>query len=292
MNKKTDTEKLAYQNGEFLPESEARISVFDRGFLYGDGVFETMRAYNGCIFRLDQHIQRLRQSAELIGLNLELKADQIAEVCNLLLKKNELLDAILRISVTRGQSVGGIGIACTSRPSIIAFVRPPMPLPGNAYENGVSARIVSVRRTPSTAIDARVKSMNYLNLIMARAEAEREGAFEAILLNHEGYVAETSTANIFFCNANRLFTPDINCDILPGITRAAVLELAAGLGIKCEERKINPSEVAGFQECFITNSGFELLPVTTIDQKKVGTGKPGPMYNRLRDAYRELVTKG
>ncbi len=292
MNPQTRSNMLVYQDGELVPESEARISVFDRGFLYGDGVFETMRAYNGRIFRLDRHIQRLQQSAELIGLNIEFESEHIADICNMLLKSNNLLDAILRISITRGRSTGGIGIRKTSQPSVIAFVRPPMPLPDGAYEDGVSAQIVSVRRTPSYSIDTRVKSMNYLNLILARAEAEKAGAYEAILLNHEGHIAETSTANIFFSVDNRLLTPGLDCDILPGITRAAVLELASDIGLHHEERKIAPSEILGFHECFITNSAVELLPVTEIDKKNVGPGKPGPLYRRMLHSYRELVAKG
>lgn len=292
MNPQAHGEKLVYQNGEFVPEADARVSIFDRGFLYGDGVFETMRAYGGRIFRLDQHARRLRQSAELIGLDLALKEEQIGDICSRLLEKNGLLDAILRISVTRGPSIGGIGIRKTSQPGVVAFIRPPMPLSDDAHKNGVSARIVSVRRTPSNSIDARVKSMNYLNLILARAEAEKAGAYEAILLNHEGYIAETSTANIFFSVDNRLITPGLDCDILPGITRAAVLELAVNIGIHHEERKIAPSEIDGFQECFITNSAVELLPVTEIDERKVGAGEPGPLYHRLQHAYRELAGKG
>jgi branched-chain amino acid aminotransferase len=286
-----NAERLVYQNGQFVPESEARISVFDRGFLYGDGIFETMRAYSGNIFRLDQHIRRLKQSAELIGLTVGLEPEKISGICHQLLKKNDLADAILRISVTRGPSAGGIGIRGTSRPSIIAFVRPPMPLPAGAYNDGVSARIVSIRRSSSLAIDTRIKSMNYLNLILARAEAEEAGAYEAILLNHAGYIAETSTANIFFATAGEVFTPGLDCDILAGITREAVIELASGMNIPLREKRIEPSEIVDFEECFLTNSGVEILPVTRIDDNEVGNGNPGLIYNRLRQAYQELVRK-
>jgi branched-chain amino acid aminotransferase len=284
-------ERFVYVSSKFVSESDARVSVFDRGFLYGDGIFETMRAYNGNIFRLAQHIQRLRQSAEYIGLRIEWTAEHIADVCTQLLKKNRLLDAIVRVSVTRGNSIGGIGITQAAEPTIVAFARPPMPLPADAYGNGISARFVAVRRTPSAALDARVKSMNYLNLIMARAEAEKNGSHEAILLNQRGSIAETSTGNIFFSNGDRLVTPGLDCDILPGITRATVFELAAALDVGITEKEIDVSEVTEYRECFITNSAVELLPVTKIDNRVVGDGKPGPMYRQLHEAYRDLVGK-
>lgn len=287
-----DTKNLVYLNGRFVPESDACISVFDRGFLYGDGVFETMRSYGGRIFRLSAHVERLLQSADLIRLGLHQSQEQLAHICNALLERNGFSDAIVRISVTRGHSVGGIGTARTAEPSIVAFVRPPMPLPADAYIRGVSAKIVSVRRTPSFALDARIKSMNFLNHILARAEAEQSGAYEAIMLNHAGLVSEASTANVFFGNGDTLFTPSAECDILLGITRGAVLELAADMRIHYEEKTIATPEIAGFQECFLTNSAVELLPVTMVDGRVVGTGSPGPLYTAMHRAYRELVRKG
>ncbi len=284
--------KLVYLNGEFVPESEARVSVFDRGFLYGDGAFETMRSYGGRIFRLDRHIRRLKQSAEIIGLRLTDAPPRLAEICRRLLELNGLEDAILRISVTRGTAAGGIGTKTADRPTVVAFVRPPSPLPAEAYADGVSARIVSVRRCPSVSLDARVKSMNFLNFILARAEAERGGAYEAIMLNQSGHIAEASAANTFFATGGGLATPCLECDILPGITREAVLELAAEAGIHVEERRIAPPEIAGFDECFLTNSGVELLPVTMIDDAPVGSGRPGRLYKRLHQAYGELARKG
>ncbi len=289
---KQDSEKLVYVNGRFVPEGEACVSVFDRGFLYGDGVFETMRSYGGRIFRLNDHIERLRQSADIIEVRLPYGPEKFAEICNRLLERNGVADAILRISVTRGRSVSGIGTAQAGEPTVVAFIRPPRPLPAEAYTEGVSAKVVSVRRNLSTALDAHMKSMNFLNYILAEAEAERAGAYQAIMLNHAGYVAEASTANIFFVNNNRLVTPSLDCDILPGITRAVVLEIAAGAGIHCEEKKINPSEISGFGECFLTSSGVELVPVTVIDEAPVGTGRPGPVHARLHRAYRALARKG
>jgi branched-chain amino acid aminotransferase len=289
---KEDSKYLVYLNGRFVPEGEACVSVFDRGFLYGDGVFETMRSYGGRIFRLDRHMQRLRQSADIIELRLPHEPEQLAEICSRLLERNGVADAIVRISVTRGRSVGGIGTAQAGEPSVVAFIRPPRPLPAEAYTEGVSAKVVSVRRNPSAALDARMKSMNFLNYILAKAEAERAGAYQAIMLNHAGYVAEASTANVFFASGDRLVTPSLDCDILPGITRAAVLEIASDAGIHCEERKVEPSEIRGFQECFLTSSGVELVPLTIIDEAPVGTGRPGPVYARLHRAYRELARKG
>ncbi|GAB4346895.1 MAG: branched-chain-amino-acid transaminase [Candidatus Abyssubacteria bacterium] len=281
---------LVYLNGQFVPGADARVSIFDRGFLYGDGVFETMRAYEGRIFRLDDHMERLQRSAESIGLTLPGGPQRCADICRQLLARNEVSDALLRMSVTRGQAGGGIGVNRASEPTVVAHLRPPMPLPDSARHTGVSAKIVSVRRVPSTALNPHMKSMNFLNQIMARAEAEAAGAFDSIMLNQAGHIAETSTANIFFARDGMLFSPAPNCDILLGITRAAILELAAKNGIRCEERPIEPDEINSFEECFLTSTGIELLPVTRIDDAIVGDGMPGPLYQQLHSAYRELVT--
>jgi len=285
-------ERLVYLNGRFVPESQACVSVFDRGFLYGDGAFETMRSYGGRIFQMERHIQRLRESAEIIGLRLQHRPQQLADICTQLIERNGLAEAILRISVTRGPATGGIGIARAAQATVVAFVRPPAPLPEQAYSDGVSASIVSIRRCPSSSLDARIKSMNFLNFILARAEAERRGAYEAIMLNHSGHIAEASTANIFFVADGALVTPCLECDILPGITRAVVIGLASDMGIRVEERKIGPEEIAGFDECFLTNSGLELIPVTKIDGAPVGTGKPGPVYSQMHEAYRKIAHVG
>jgi branched-chain amino acid aminotransferase len=287
-----NADNVVYMNGEFVPESDARISVFDRGFLYGDGVFETMRSYAGKIFRLSKHIDRLLRSAIIISIKPSQSHDQLSEICTQLLERNGLSDAILRISLTRGPAAGGIGISRTGSPTIVAFARPPTPLPPNAYTHGVSAKIVTIQRTASSSMDSRIKSMNFLNYILARLEAEQAGAFEAIMLDASGHIAEASTSNLFFAKGTTLVTPSLDCDILPGITRATVLELAREVGFDWEERRINPQEIAEFSECFLTNSGLELVPVTLIDNTQVGEGGPGPVYERLRISYRELTQKG
>jgi branched-chain amino acid aminotransferase len=288
---KMSSEKLVYLNGKFLAEKDAVISIFDRGFLYGDGVFETMRSYNGRIFKLREHMQRLKNSAERIKLRLTHSGRELADICNELLARNGVADAILRISITRGIAAGGIGTAKAGKPTIAAYIRPPMPVPAGAETDGVSAIISSVRKIPSNALNAKIKSMNFLNLILARSEAEEAGAFEAILLDRSGCITETSTANIFFVRDGRLFTPGCESDILLGIIRATVLELAAKQGIDCREAAIPASEITSFQECFLTNSGVELLPVTRIDDVSVGDGRPGNIYKELHMAYRELVLK-
>jgi len=287
-----NSQKLVYVNGNFVAESEARVSVFDRGFLYGDGIFETMRSYGGRIFRLADHMRRMAQSADIIGLRLLPTQKELGDICNRLLDRNALADAIIRISATRGPSAGGIGISRVGAPTIVAFARPPTPLPDDAYAEGVSARIVSVRRNPSAAVDSRIKSMNFLNYILARAEAEQAGAYDGIMLSGSGHISETTTSNIFFVKSERLITPSLDCDALPGITRAVVLELADGMGIGIEERRIEPTELPAFSECFITNSGLEMVPVTRIDDSPVGDGQPGPVHGRIHEAYRELTRKG
>lgn len=287
-----NSQKLVYVNGSFVAESEARVSVFDRGFLYGDGIFETMRSYGGRIFRLADHMRRLAQSADIIGLRLLPTQKELGDICNRLLDRNALADAIIRISATRGPSAGGIGISRVGAPTIVAFARPPTPLPDDAYAEGVSTRIVSVRRNPSAAVDSRIKSMNFLNYILARAEAEQAGAYDGIMLSGSGHISETTTSNIFFVKSERLITPSLDCDALPGITRAVVLELADGMGIDIEERRVEPTELPAFSECFITNSGLEMVPVTRIDDSPVGDGQPGLVHGRIHEAYRELTRKG
>lgn len=286
------SDSLVFLNGEFVPAKSAKISVFDRGFLYGDGCFETMRAYDGVIFRLNDHLERLRNSLALLDIHFSYSSRQLSDICNRLIERNDLADAIVRLSVTRGLSRGGIGTSRAAEPSVVAFVRPPMPLPADAYTAGVSAKVVSIVRTPRRSLDARVKSMNLLNYILARSEAERGGAYEAVMLNCKGHVAEASAANIFFARNNSLFTPSADCDILLGITRAVVIELASQQGIPCGEVKMRKEEMNDFDECFLTNTGVELLPVTTIDSRSVGEGKPGATYTRLHQAYRERVRKG
>jgi branched-chain amino acid aminotransferase len=284
-----ESQKLIYLNGRFLPEHHATVSIFDRGFLYGDGVFETMRAYAGRIFRLDQHIRRLLDSAHSIKIRISQADDQLACICEELLERNQAGEAIIRISVTRGLALGGIGTARAGEPTIAAFIRPPMPIPPNASAEGVPISISSIRKMPSRALNSRVKSMNYLNSILARSEAEEAGAYDAILLDEKDCITETSVANIFFTREHRLFTAGPESDILLGITRAAVLELAAEVGLDSQEAAISASEIAGFDECFLTNSAIELLPVTSINNKPVGSGKPGPIYQALHQAYARLV---
>lgn len=285
------TKKISYVNGAFIPESEAVVSVFDRGFLYGDGVFETMRAYDGRVFRIHQHIQRLRESVRLVKLRLAASNEELIDICEQLLERNEIADAIIRLSVTRGPASGGIGVARAGEPTIVAFIRPPMPIPAGAQTGGVSVRISRFCKTPSSALHSRVKSMNFLNGILARSEAEEAGAYEAVLLDLQGNITETSTANIFFVRDGNLFTPSPENDILLGITRAAVIELAGKSGISCNETVIPATEIGDFQECFLTNSAIELLPVTRVDGRPVGEGNPGPIYAVLHRAYRELVRK-
>ncbi len=285
------SERLVYLNGKFVRECQAVVSIFDRGFLYGDGVFETMRAYGGRIFRLGQHIRRLRRSAEAIHMLVTLSDDQLARICLELLEQNHAEEGIIRISVTRGTSLGGIGTARAAEPTIAAFIRPAMPLPPRAGSDGVELIISSVRKTPSHALSPRIKSMNFLNNIMARSEAEAAGAFDAILLDDGGCITETSTSNIFFARNESLFTPGPESDILLGVTRGAVLELAAQRGMHCRECAIKAPFIKEFNECFVTNSAVELVPVTTINGTPVGTGKPGKIYRSLHAAYGELVQR-
>jgi branched-chain amino acid aminotransferase len=268
-----------YLNDRFVREEKALVSVFDHGFLYGDGVFETLRAYDGAVFSLREHLERLNSSARAIGLLLPpLPFDDLLRKA---MRKNRLRDAILRITLSRGPGPLSPSPRGCRSPTLVIFARPFHPPPRRWYARGFSAILARTRRNTAEALDPRIKSANYLNLIMARREAEKRGAQEAILLNAGGELAEGSTSNLFFVKAGTVYTPSRKAGILEGITRKVVLTLAREDRIPLIEGRFRPAALRSADEAFLTNTSWEIAPLTRLDRAAIGTGRPGEITRRL-----------
>lgn len=280
---------LAYVNGKFLSKDDARVSVFDHGFLYGDGIYETMRAYRGKIFFLGRHLGRLKQSADAISLALPLSLDKIGEALNEALTVNKLNEAYVRIQISRGDGEIGLDPALCPAPTMVILTRPFKDYPPELYANGVAVAVVKTRRNHPLALDPAIKGTNFLNNILAKIESIKAGAYEGIMLNWKGYVAEGTISNIFTVRKGVLQTPALETGILEGITRDLVLHLARMEKIATREMLMRPKELMKADECFITNTTVEIMPVTTIDGQPVGNGRPGPITERLMKAYKNEV---
>ncbi len=278
--------EIVYLNGSLIPRSQARISALDYGFLYGFGLFETMRAYGGQVFRLDSHLNRLARSAEILGLPIE-ALDLKGAVMDTI-HANKLSDARVRITISIGE--GGMvpdPSACT-QPTVLILAGHYKPYPEQVYERGFRAVVSSIRRNSQSPL-SRLKSANYLENMLAKQEARAAGVDEAICLNEKGLLAEASMSNIFLVNDGILRTPGEESGILPGITREVVLELASQLGINTFEQDIRLDELFQTQEAFLTNSLMEIMPLTEIDGKPVGSGEPESVTRRLMANYKKLV---
>ena len=287
--------EIVYLNGQLIPRSKARLSPFDHGFLYGYGLFETMRAYNRHIFRLDRHLVRLRYSAQSLGLahgilNVVDAKQSLEVACMETLEANKLKDARLRLTITAGEGDMTPDSGTCSSPTVLITARTLFPLPPEKYEAGFKAALSSLRRNSQSPL-SRLKSTCYLENILARMEARAAGCDEAILLNERGYLAEGSTTNIFLAYNGELITPSLENGVLPGITREAVLEIAQAANIKTLERQVELKELIEAEEAFVTNSILELMPLTWFNGKPIGTGKPGQLSNKLLAAYRKLVNE-
>jgi branched-chain amino acid aminotransferase len=282
-----DKENSVWLNGDLIPESQARVSLFDRGYLYGDGLFETLRAYGGKIFLLEQHWQRLVAAGQAIELSVPLTYREISSAIDDLLEANNLTDAYLRLTVSRGTGLGPLpGTNLTPTISIIAR---PLQLPSaEAYKTGWSAVLVETSLAPGS-LQSGLKSLSYLDKINAKLQARRAGANEAILINSAGQVTEGATANIFLVKDRRLITPAPTAGLLPGITRQVILELAPELTIPIDEMIVIPQDIFSAQEAFLTNSLLEVMPLVSLDGKRIGDGPPGPVTSAFQDAYRRQV---
>jgi branched-chain amino acid aminotransferase len=282
---------LVYVNGKFVPKETASVSVFDHGFLYGDGIYETLRAYHGKLFLLSKHLGRLKHSADAISLKLPLPLDKIGEALCETLNVNKLTEAYVRIHLSRGPGEIGLDPALCSAPTMIIVTKPFKDYPAEFYENGVAVAVVTTRRNHPLAISPVIKSTNFLNNILAKIESLKTGAYEGIMLNWEGYVAEGTISNIFMVKQGVLFTPDLATGILEGVTRDLVLHLARKARIPMKEIKIKPHDLTNADECFLTNTTIEVMPVTRVDGNVIGNGKPGPVTIALREAYQREVAR-
>ena len=278
-----------YMNGKLVPEREARVSVFDHGLLYGDGVFEGIRAYNGRVFRLQEHLERLYRSARAIVLDIGMPLADMEKAVLDTLRANKLKDAYIRLVVTRG--VGDLGLDPKKCPKATVFIIADRIAlyPPECYTEGLEVNTVSTRRNSSQALNPNIKSLNYLNNILAKIEAGLSGAREAIKLSLEGYVAECTGDNIFFIKGNRLVTPPTVAGALEGITRAVVWGLASGAGLVPEEMLFTPFDLFTADEVFLTGTAAEVIPVVRIDARTIGAGRPGPKTQKLIQAFRELA---
>ncbi len=278
-----------YLDGKFYSREEARISVFDHGFLYGDGVFEGLRVYSGRIFRLDAHLARLYRSARGIMLEMPMDVDAMAEVVRETVKRNGLADAYIRLVVSRGPGDLGLNPVVCKTPTVICIVDKLTLWPRELYEKGIRVGTAATRRNSPDALDPSIKSLNYLNNILARLEANRQGLGEVLMLNAQGYVCEGSADNVFLVVQGELWTPPIAAGALAGITRNAVMQLAGEAGMAAREMFFNRQQVYTAEECFLTGTGAEIVPVVEVDGRMIHDGAPGPITKRLTEAFRRLT---
>ncbi|MEW6087238.1 MAG: aminotransferase class IV [bacterium] len=278
-------------NGKFYKEKDAKISVLDRGFLYGDGVFETMRVYKGRIFTLEKHLDRFKNSCGKILLRIPKSMKEIEAGLYKTLKENKLedKDAVLRMSITRGTGPFGLSIEGCSNPVIVIGARAFYPYPEKFYTKGVKVNILKRFRVYSSSILGGIKSNNYLLNVLARNEAPESGSFETVLVNEKGHVTEGTVSNIFLVKNGVLITPPVSVGILPGITRGIVLELAGKMNIEIREKLFKPDFIYSADEMFLTNISIEILPVGKVNGKIINSGKPGEMTVELIYKFRDLV---
>ncbi len=276
-------------DGKLVPEAEARVSVFDHGLLYGDGVFEGIRAYNGVVFRLKEHLDRLYNGAKVINVAVPLTREEMTQAVLETIRANNLRDAYIRLVVTRG--VGDLGLDPRKCPKASVFIIAAgiALYPEEVYVQGLRLITCSVRRNSPDALDGSIKSLNYLNNIMAKMEAIRAGVPEGIMLTTDGYVAECTGDNLFLVNGDKLITPPTSIGNLPGITRGAVMEIAARQGLEVREELFRMSAVYTAEEVFVTGTAAEIVPVVEVDGRPVGAGKPGLVTQRLLEGFRELT---
>ena len=281
--------RLIFMNDRLVPEDEARVSVFDHGLLYGDGVFEGLRSYAGRVFRLDAHLDRLWESAQAIRLEIPLSKEAMGKAVNDTLAANQLIDGYVRLVITRG--AGGLGLdpAKTSNPQVIVIADTISLYPAEFYEKGLRIVTAATQRISPAALSPRIKSLNYLNNIMAKVEGLQAGCVEALMLNHKGEVAECTGDNVFCVRSGTLLTPPTDAGILEGITRNAVLELAEAAGIPAREAVLTRHDLYTACECFLTGTAAEVIPVVEIDGRRIGDGIPGTITRRLKDDFNRLV---
>ena len=279
-------------DGKLLDKADAKISVYDHGLLYGDGVFEGIRVYAGRIFKPKEHLRRLYDSAKAIRLTIPLPPDKLLAAIEETVRANNLTDCYIRAVVTRGVGFLGIDPNKCSNPSVIVIADQIHVYPKETYDKGIAVITAATIRTHPAALSPRVKSLNYLNNILARIEANDAGVPEAIMLNSAGNVAEGTVQNIFIVRDGKVFTPTVVDGILEGVTRQTMLDLCVKLNVPHEERTLQKHDLYVADECFLTGTGAEVMPVTKIDGRVVGTGTAGPVTKRLIEAFHKFVREG
>ena len=278
-----------YINGQLFPKDDAKVSVYDHGLLYGDGVFEGIRVYGGKVFLLDEHIERVYESAKAIRLEIPMTPVELSNATEETVKANEITDGYVRLVITRGAGSLGLDIRRTSNPQVIIIADTISLYPKELYENGLQLVTASTIRNHPGALSPRIKSLNYLNNILAKIEAIDAGTLEALMLNHKGEVAECTGDNIFIVKRGVLITPPTSAGILEGVTRNSVIELARKAGITVEETEMTRHDIFVADECFLTGTAAEAIPVVGLDGRTIGNGEPGPITQKLLKLFRDLT---
>ncbi len=276
-------------DGKYYDERNAKISVFDHGLLYGDGIFEGIRVYHGCVFKLKEHIDRLFYSAKAILLQIPMSHAQIMRATVETCRKNKIRDGYIRLVVTRGAGTLGLNPNRCKHPSVIIIADKIQLYPPELYRRGLDIITVPTTRNLHSALNPAIKSLNYLNNILAKIEANNGGCEEAVMLNAEGFVAECTGDNLFIVKNGELFTPPLSAGALYGITRQTVMELAEAAGLKVSEPNLTRYDLFNADECFLTGTGAEIVPVVKIDGRVIGAGKPGPVTRQLVEDYHALT---
>lgn len=281
--------KRIYLDGAFVDEGEARISVFDHGYLYGDGVFEGIRAYGGRVFRLQAHVDRLFASAKTLMLDIPHSRQEMSDLIREACRVNGLTDAYIRVVVSRGHGDLGLDPRKCPHPTVVVIADTITLYPDEIYRQGLTVCTASIRRQRAEAMNPQIKSLNYLNSILAKIEGNQRGCHEVIMLSEEGFVAECSADNIFLVRGRQILTPAPHLGILLGITRSAVMDLARKAGYEVVETTFTRHELWNADEVFLTGTAAEIISVVEIDERIVGDGKPGPVVAELLSAFRELA---
>lgn len=280
-----------FLGGEFVKKEDAVISVYDHGFLYGDGVFEGIRVYSGNVFRLDAHLKRLYESAHSIMLEIPYTFEEMTQIIVDTVRKNELSSAYIRVVVSRGKGNLGLDPKSCSQPRVIVIAEPLALYPKELYERGLKVGSVATRRNRPDVLSPQIKSLNYLNNILVKLEANQAGVDEALMLNDQGYVTEGSADNIFLVKNGVLYTPPVYLGALEGITRNAIIDLAKRNGYEVKEQPFTRHDVYIADEVFLTGTAVEVIAVIDVDTRKIADGKPGPVTNHLLAEFRKLVTE-
>jgi branched-chain amino acid aminotransferase len=278
-----------YINGKLFDKSEAKVSVYDHGLLYGDGVFEGLRIYNGKVFRLHEHLDRLYDSARHIYLEIPMPKADMLKAVESTVAANKKRNGYIRLVVTRGAGSLGLDPRKTTDPQVIVIVDDISMYPTELYENGMEIITAATIRNHRNAVNPRIKSLNYLNNILAKLEAIRAGCMEALMLNHKGEICECTGDNVFLVKRGTLKTPSVDAGILEGVTRNSILEIARGLEIPVQETVLTRHDIYTADECFLTGTAAEVIPAVKCDGRTIGNGKPGPITRQLRERFHELV---